>query len=184
MKSLQGQFLIATPSMDDPNFRQTVMLMVQHDSEGALALILNRPSHMTLDKAWEQVGDSPCVCEGILGLGGPCQGPLMALHNRADVGEKMVLPGVYLSVEEENIAWLMHRGAEQLRCFIGYAGWTTGQLEEEIAIGSWKTIPASCQMIFQVENESLWKCVSKTADRAISHPNLLPHMIPHDPTMN
>ena len=184
MKSLQGQFLIATPSMDDPNFRQVVMLMVQHDSEGALALVLNRPSGMTLDTAWQQVGDSPCQCEGMLGLGGPCQGPLMALHNREDVGEKQVLPGVYLSVEEENIAWLMHRGAEQLRCFIGYAGWTSGQLEEEIAFGSWKMIPASDEMIFQDENELLWKLVSKAADRAINYPNLLPHMIPDDPSMN
>lgn len=184
MSSLQGHFLIATPSMDDPNFRQTVMLMIQHDSDGALALVLNRPSNLTIEQAWEQVGSSPCHCQGILGIGGPCQGPIMALHNREDVGEKQVLPGVFLSVEEENISWLMRRGADHINCYIGYAGWSPGQLEEEIAIGSWKTIPAQSAIVFTAELEGLWKQVTQTADRAISYPNLLPHMIPYDPSMN
>jgi putative transcriptional regulator len=169
--------------MDDPNFRQTVMLMVQHDEDGALALVLNRPSNITLKQAWAQVGSDPCRCEGMLGIGGPCQGPIMALHSRKDVGEKQVLPGVFLSVEEENVSWLMRRGAEQLRCFIGYAGWAPGQLEEEIAAGSWKLIPAQTSLVFE-PLEDLWKQVNQTAERAISYPNLLPHMIPHDPTMN
>ncbi len=184
MSSLQGQLLIATPSMDDPNFRQTVMLMVQHDADGALALVLNRQSNITIKQAWEQVGTSTCQCEGMLGIGGPCQGPIMALHSREDVGEKQVLPGVFLSVEEENISWLMRRGADQIRCFIGYAGWSPGQLEEEIAIGSWKTIPGSATEVYGQQDVSLWQAVSRTADRAIQYPNLLPHMIPHDPSMN
>ena len=184
MDNLQGQFLIATPSMDDPNFRQAVMLMVQHDADGALALILNRPSNISLKQAWQEVGTSECVCDGMLAIGGPCQGPMMAIHDKQDVGEKQVLPGVFLSVEEENVSWLMRRGASQMRCFIGYAGWAPGQLEEEIAFGSWKTIPAKMDLIFKIQNETLWQQVTKTADRAISHPNLLPHMIPHDPSMN
>lgn len=184
MSSLQGQFLIATPSMDDPNFRQTVMLMVQHDAEGAFALVLNRPSNLTVKQAWEQIGSTPCRCEGMLSIGGPCQGPIMALHNREDVGEKQVIPGVYLSVEEENVSWLMRRGAEHIQCYIGYAGWAPGQLEEEIAVGSWKSIPADAQQVFTAQSDTFWKQVTQTADRVINYPNLLPHMIPHDPSMN
>tara|TARA_B100000609_G_C17079634_1_gene363423 strand:- start:89 stop:652 length:564 start_codon:yes stop_codon:yes gene_type:complete len=184
MSSLQGHFLIASPSMDDPNFRQTVMLMVQHDADGALALVLNRPSNLSVQQAWEQVGSSPCKCDGQLGIGGPCQGPIMALHTRKDVGEKQILPGVFLSVEEENVSWLMRRGAEQIKCYIGYAGWAPGQLEEEIAAGSWKSIPAQLDLVFTAQIEDLWRQVTQTADRDIAYPNLLPHMIPHDPTMN
>lgn len=170
--------------MGDPNFRQTVMLMVQHDAEGALALVLNRPSNITLKQAWEQVGSDDCSCDGMLGIGGPCQGPLMVLHDRQDVGEKQILPDVYLSVEEENISWLMRRGADQLRCFIGYAGWAPGQLEEEIAAGSWKLIPAQASVVFAAQSDDLWQQVNQSAERSIQYPNLLPHMIPHDPSMN
>jgi len=156
MSSLQGQLLIATPSMDDPNFRQTVMLMVQHDADGALALVLNRQSNITIKQAWEQVGTSTCQCEGMLGIGGPCQGPIMALHTRKDVGEKQILPGVFLSVEEENVSWLMRRGAEQIKCYIGYAGWAPGQLDGEIQANGWLHGPADLDIIFGTTADDMW----------------------------
>src|SRR5205814_2997514 len=83
MKSLQGQLLIASPKLFDPNFFRSVVLLVQHTENGALGLILNHPLEMTIANAWEQVSEMPCEATGVLHQGGPCDGPLMVLHTEA-----------------------------------------------------------------------------------------------------
>ncbi|MEM8679689.1 MAG: YqgE/AlgH family protein, partial [Planctomycetota bacterium] len=73
MKSLRGQFLIASPKLPDPNFSQSVVLMLEHHDQGALGLILNRPTNVTLKEVWEQVEQDPCHCANLVSLGGPVQ---------------------------------------------------------------------------------------------------------------
>jgi len=80
MKSLQGHLLIASPTLLDPNFRKSVVLLVQHNEEGAMGLVLNRPTETKLCEAWTQVAETDCASDASLNLGGPCEGPLMALH--------------------------------------------------------------------------------------------------------
>src|SRR5437764_733950 len=101
MTSLQGQLLIASPKLLDPNFAQSVILMIQHNDEGALGLVLNRPLGMSVRSAWEQVSEIPCEIESPLLKGGPCEGPLMVVHTSAALSQVEVLPGVYFSTEKD-----------------------------------------------------------------------------------
>src|ERR1041384_3511863 len=103
MKSLQGHLLVASPQLLDPNFLQTVIVIVQHNEDGALGLVLNRPTQTPIDQAWSQVCDIPCSRQDLLGWGGPCQSILMLLHTQADASELEVLPGVYFTTDSQKI---------------------------------------------------------------------------------
>src|SRR5687768_8432333 len=103
MDSLQGQLLIAAPRLADPNFFHTVVLMVQHNDDGALGLVLNRPLTAAIQTVWQQVSESPCLIEGFLHQGGPCEGPLMVVHANADASDLEVMPGVYFSTNKDGI---------------------------------------------------------------------------------
>src|SRR5687767_11112387 len=96
MTSLQGQLLIASPKLVDPNFFHTVILLVQHNDEGALGLVLNRPLRTTVKEMWREVAeDEECEVEGPLHQGGPCEGALMVVHADAAEAEAQVTDGVY-----------------------------------------------------------------------------------------
>src|SRR5688572_1282976 len=80
MASLQGQFLVASPHLSDPNFYKSVVLMVKHDEEGAFGLILNRPTTNTVREIWRAVTEQDLECEQPIYMGGPVSGPLVCLH--------------------------------------------------------------------------------------------------------
>jgi putative transcriptional regulator len=148
MKSLEGHFLIASPGLLDPNFAQTIVLMIQHNEQGALGLIVNRPSSKTLAELWQEVGDEPCSSDRSVYLGGPVPGPLMALHGAADLAELDVCEGVYFSARKELLDQLVQRDDVPLKVFVGHAGWAPGQLEKELEVGGWITAPAGTSEVF------------------------------------
>ncbi|HEY1601420.1 MAG TPA: YqgE/AlgH family protein [Pirellulales bacterium] len=157
MESLQGFLLVAAPALVDPNFRQTVILIVQHsDDEGALGLVLNRQTSTTVAELWERLGQEGKVNDGPVSLGGPCEGPLMALHTEKSAAEIEVLPGLYFSAAGEQLRSLAVNSQVDVRFFFGYAGWGAGQLENELSSGAWRTEPASLKHIFVV-NQQLWE---------------------------
>jgi len=158
LNPLKGQILIASPLLGDPSFAQTVVLMVQHDAEGALGLVLNRPLDATLDDVWDQVSVEPCFRDELLHLGGPCDGPLMVLHNLPDLGKLMVVDGVYFSAESDALEALAGESFGLARFFLGYAGWGPGQLEEELAEGAWLTTDAASDVVFG-DSKQLWEKV-------------------------
>ncbi len=183
MSSLQGQLLIAPPSMKDPNFARTVTLLIQHDEEGALGLVLNHPTEIPLAEAWKQVSESPCRRTDQLYLGGPCEGPLMTLHNVALVGEKEVLPGVYFTADHDEIGWLVEHHAGQFKAIVGYAGWSPGQLEDELAIGSWLIAKAEPDDLFE-SADAIWGKQLAKVNGSAEEPYINPRIIPDDPTNN
>lgn len=184
MKSLTSHLLIASPTLLDPNFAQTVVLMVQHDSEGALGLILNRPTLMSLREAWDQVSDSECERTDPLYLGGPCEGVLMALHPLADAAGLEVLPGLYFSTETEHIEKLIAKTDEpQIRFFVGYAGWTAGQLEAEFETGSWQIGTATIDRVF-APAENLWLQIKRETALMAIVGKVSRHVLPDDPSNN
>lgn len=183
MESLKGQLLVATPQLRDPNFFQTVVLMVQHDKHGALGLILNRPTETTLGVAWKQVSQKPCLREDALFVGGPCQGVLTALHMEAEASEIEVLPGLHFATSASHVETLVEQVELPARFFVGYAGWSPGQLEQEMESGSWRTAPASTEHVFG-DPEDLWLTVMRDLARQSILSPIDPRLVPDDPSVN
>lgn len=160
MTSLQAHLLIGNAELAEP-FGRSVVLLVRHDAEGALGLILNRPTTATLQQAWERVSDVPCHRDQRLFLGGPCEGPLVALHTHEFLMGLEVFSGLYFSGDKDKLERLAAQTDETpAKFFAGYSGWGAGQLESEIARGSWSAMPATLEHVFGNEDE-LWNRASR-----------------------
>lgn len=180
MNSLKGSLLVASPELADPNFRQSVVLVVQHGDEGALGLVLNRPTQMTVQQVVAQATGGKCPCTERIYIGGPCEGPLMALHNRSEAGEIEVLPGVYFSGAPENLRPIVELARQPLRMFGGYAGWSAGQLEAELDEQAWRVAPATARHVFGSE-EGLWERLTSSLE-VLSLLGIA--SLPPDPSLN
>jgi putative transcriptional regulator len=182
MKSLRGHFLVASPHLTDPNFFQTVVLMIQHDEEGAFGLVLNRPTTGNLRELWEQL-EEPCEADRPIHFGGPVEGPLMALHADELCAEEEVIEGVYFAVRKESICEVVKNAAAPFLVFTGYSGWGGGQLEDELEAGGWLVAPATRDDIFGDIGE-LWTQVSQRIGLEILQDALRPKHVPDDPQCN
>ncbi|HTW95453.1 MAG TPA: YqgE/AlgH family protein [Tepidisphaeraceae bacterium] len=180
MQSLQGQLLLASRRLLDPNFARTVVLLVQHGEDGALGLVLNRPLDVTVKQACEDAVESPCVVDDVLYQGGPCQAPqLMALHTHPAAGEMEVLPGLFFCQRSDGLEQLLSKSDATAKFFVGYAGWSPGQLEKEMRSGSWLVMPATEELIFDAS--SLW---SRLVTQVTLGGQIDPRLIPEDPSVN
>ena len=136
MNSYQGYLLVASPKLLDPNFHRAVVLIVQHNDEGALGLILNRPIETTIDMVWDQVSDTPCFASDPLHQGGPCEGTLMVLHGDMSLSETQIVPGVFFSTDKESVEQLVGGDEDDrpVRFFVGYAGLGRGSTRSRIGV--------------------------------------------------
>jgi putative transcriptional regulator len=182
MKSIAGHLLVASKFLRDPNFMQSVVLMVQHDKDGALGLVLNRPGDKTVAQVWERIGHDPCDSSQPVYRGGPVPGPLMALHTLEALAELEVLPGLYFSTHRDALDGLV-RQETTYRLFAGHSGWGSGQLEGEMDVGGWLTTPAMLDDIW-AESDSLWKSVTGRIGLAIVARDIAPDRVPIDPNWN
>jgi putative transcriptional regulator len=180
MESTQGKLLLASPRLADPNFAHTVVLMVQHNEQGALGLILNRPLSISVRQACEQSLGEGCEVEGLLHQGGPCEGPLMVLHGNEMSKDADVFPGVFFTTEKSKIESLMKQKISSARYFVGYSGWTAGQLEAEMELNSWVIADALPGHVFE-DQSNLWTVLMR--QRLLS-PWIDPSRIPDDPSVN
>lgn len=183
MESLAGQLLVASPQLQDPNFARALVLLIDHNEEGALGLVVNRPVSKTIQELWREVGSAPCHSQQPIYLGGPVPGPLMALHNRPSLAELEPSPGVFFAAKKQHLDALVLDEEPAYKIFLGHAGWGGGQLEAEIEQGAWRTLPAEAEQVFSTAQD-LWE----TLFREIGH-TLLRSMIgikdlPPDPTVN
>jgi len=159
LKNLRGQLLVAGPALFDPNFRRTVVLVGEHNDEGALGVVLNRPTPVAVSEAVPPL--APFVAEDeVLFVGGPVQPQspvvLAEFHSpeEADViafGSIGFLTG-HLDAEAGNLV-------RRARVFAGYAGWGAGQLETELAAGGWILERALPEDVFAERPEDLWSLV-------------------------
>ena len=182
MNSLAGQLLVASKLLRDPNFLQSVVLMVQHDEEGALGLVLNRPDDKTIAQVWERIGHEPCDNPQPIYRGGPVPGPLMALHTLDHLAEIEVLPGLYFSTHKDALDELVRQDSPH-RLFAGHSGWGGGQLEAEMRVGGWLTTPATLDDVW-ADSESLWKSVIGRIGLSIIARDIAPSRVPQDPNWN
>jgi putative transcriptional regulator len=154
-----GALLVATPAIGDPNFERTVILVLQHDDEGTLGVILNRPSDLTVAEtvpAWQSEASAPSVVH----LGGPVgQGGMLAL---ARIGATAPVRGwselsAGLGALDLTLDPLEVGGdLTGLRLFAGYAGWGAGQLRGELMVGAWWIFDALKSDVFSSEPDELW----------------------------
>ncbi len=153
--------LVASTELLDPNFGETVVLLVHYSDEGAAGLIVNRPLEIRpLDLMPEIEGLEQY--RGEVFLGGPVAFNAMSLlwrGPRPPHEAEEVMGGVYFSDSRETLEQLttQPRDASRLRLYIGHAGWAPGQLDAEIARGDWRVIPASSEHLFDPSPGELWK---------------------------
>ena len=179
-QSLIGDLLIAVPDLMDPNFNQSVVLVIQHDRDGASGLVLNRASNT---KIGELFPDSPNLssCDQRLYVGGPVEGPLMAVHSCVSLAEKDVLENVYFSMQRENLTGIVSQTLRPFRVFCGYSGWGPNQLDNELSVGGWLVVPATADLVLGDE-EHLWNIVSNKIGLEIIFSK--PVAPPIDPSVN
>jgi len=161
MNSLQGRLLLASPELRDPNFFHTVVLIVRHDDDGALGLVLNHPLSVRLKQVWGQIGAGEPARDDLIHLGGPCEGPLMALHDEPTLGETEALPGVHFTTGRDLLELLAADPSRQARFFAGFAGWSAGQLEGEMSEGSWETLQATPPHVFDADAADQWEKLTR-----------------------
>lgn len=154
----KGKILIAEPLLGDPNFNRTVVFLTDYNTEGSVGFVLNRITDFDLS---ELLFDFPHfdakICEG-----GPVnQDNLFFLHSRADLldGSQEIIPGVYWGGDFNQLKAAVMNGhikTNEIRFFLGYSGWSAGQLEDELETQSWQIAPANAALVFNENPESIW----------------------------
>lgn len=157
-KSLKGQFLLDGGKLAGSYFHRSVVLICQHDPEGAFGLIVNRPTDKKVGEAL--VADLPdTLKDQPLFLGGPVQPQAMSyLHADDFLPDANVLPNLNLDHSLDELVELggSFSPTQKLKVFAGYAGWSPGQLDDEMKRGAWLTHPASVELVFGEGNKGLW----------------------------
>lgn len=165
MDGWSGHLLIAPAWMSDPHFAHSLVLLLQHDGQGAFGLALNRPTETTVREVWKQATGEACGLEDHIYLGGPVAGPLFALHERPEHGEATACEGLYITTDPQQLAALLADPPARLRVFAGYSGWGEGQLERELQEAAWVTAPGVADDAFCVSGEPFWRAVLMRATR-------------------
>jgi putative transcriptional regulator len=171
----KGVLLVASPSLEDPNFRQAVVLVVEHGPEGTVGLILNRTTNVLLSKALPDIA----VLKGTsyrLFAGGPVEPTRFLLLFRLKeppADARLVFDGVYLGRTPRALENIITRAkpTETFRAFAGFAAWVPRQLEAEMLLGAWGVLPPDSIGIFDKDPATFWQdCISRLqAPRVISN---------------
>ena len=181
-KFLRGQLLLDSGQLQGSFFQRTVVLICQHDAEGAFGLVLNRA---TGNSAGDMiVADLPQRIKTCpLYLGGPVQpAALSFLHTDTFVSDANVLPNLSLGHSLDTLIEIgdSFSADKQIKMFAGYAGWSPGQLEDELKRKAWLTHPASLELVFDAQPEQLWQRILRQKGWQYQ---LLSQM-PEDPSVN
>jgi putative transcriptional regulator len=162
--SLAGQLLVASPSIGDPRFHHSVILMVRHDQDGAFGIIINRPiGEEPLARLLERFGENETTATGEMPIffGGPVQRELGFVLHSSDYrrGETIDIDArVAMTSTREILRDIgSSQGPKQVLIAFGYAGWGPGQLEGELQRRSWSVAPAEAKLIFDVERDKVWE---------------------------
>lgn len=160
---LTNQFLIAMPSLQDPNFHRTVTYLCAHNDEGAMGIVINRPLDLKLGEVLDhmsiEVANDAVNAMTVL-QGGPVQRERgFVIHQPAGHWDAVLAVGDEIAVATSRdilTAVAQGDGPQRAVVALGYAGWGAGQLEEEIARGSWIVAPASAEFSFEVDADEMW----------------------------
>lgn len=154
----KGKLLIAMPTLQDPNFRQSVVLLCEHGPQGSLGLVVNRPTDVDVSTFADELPE--LADAGRVYTGGPVgRNAMLILCRGNDFAEGMgILQNVFLAKNLETLKLQGLLGPEgKIRCYLGYAGWAPGQLEAEVNAGAWHLMPADDRLIFDANPNILWQ---------------------------
>ncbi len=167
--SLSGQLLVAMPGMSDPNFARGVTLLCQHNKDGAVGLVVNKAADFTFNKVLEQL-DLDNSRQGIdqvpVLIGGPLQPERGFIVHPADDGDwesSHRIDGHWAITTSRDILAAMAAGTGPRHALLalGYAGWSAGQLEQELADNAWLTVSATTQILFDTEVDERWQAATR-----------------------
>ena len=155
-----GIFLIAKPSLADPNFRQTVVLVTQTPDAATVGVIVNRPTPLRLSEFLSSGLPTENYREPIFS-GGPVMRQALVAVFRAETAPAApsfhVLKGLYLSMHQDNIEALLSDKSRRYRLYAGFSGWAPRQLESEFARDGWYVLPANEEAVFRKDMSNLWQ---------------------------
>jgi putative transcriptional regulator len=161
--SLAGQFLVAAPELGDPRFHHAVILMVRHNKDGALGIIINHPlGERSLASLMDAIGENATGVEGSVRLfaGGPVQPSIGFVVHGLDYHRAATIDidgRVAMTSSPEVLRDIGHnKGPQQRLIAFGYAGWAAGQLEGELAQGAWFTEPEDPKLVFDEDPAKVW----------------------------
>jgi putative transcriptional regulator len=175
-KNLVGSLLLAHPALRDSNFRRTVILMSAHSAEGAMGVVLNRPAGQRLGELNGEFSMGPLASVPVF-RGGPVETEqlILAAWQPHDDGFKL-----YFGIEPEKALQLAVEEGTHLRAFLGYSGWSAGQLEGELKQNTWVVTSVPSDLMSHAADDGLWRTVLG----GVSHDWRLLANEPEDPTQN
>jgi putative transcriptional regulator len=166
-----GTFLVATRNLRSTGFAESIILIIQHDRDGTMGLIINQPTATNAAELLPNITGLDRY-DSKLYIGGPVAawGVIMLVQSaRAPANAEHVFDNVYTSGDPELLDQLIGAGTlkSSVRLYAGHAGWSAGQLEAEIRRGSWFTVPARADFVFSNQPQEIWHQLIKTGDRLI-----------------
>jgi putative transcriptional regulator len=157
-----GSLLVASPELSDPMFARSVVLVLRHDDQGTLGVVLNRPTNLVPATIFPELGAGIGSYEGHLFRGGPIA-PTRLLYivrglAAATVNGPEVVEKVFLSIDDASLPDMtrLADGTNDLRLYAGHAAWVPGQLQSEINAGGWEVLPATPEIVFHSDPGRLW----------------------------
>jgi putative transcriptional regulator len=154
-QSIAGSLLLAHPAMKDPNFRRCVVLMSAHSADGAMGVVMNRPVGKRLGELNGEFALGPLAGVPVF-TGGPVQPKQLLLVAWRDRDDGFQL---HFGIEPERAAHLLAEEGTQLRAYLGYSGWSKGQLENELKHDTWIVTDIPGDLLEQPQDTSLWQKV-------------------------
>ena len=166
-----GMFLVATPQLRDPRFAETVILVLNYSREGAIGVVVNRPTWVEPEALFPDV-DFFRRYRGVVWFGGPvARTSALFLVRDGDLVEgEPIVDDIYVTADVDEVRENLRSRTDErtLRVYAGYAGWGPGQLDREISAGDWQVTPASGDLIFTPDPANLWREVHRvTPDMGI-----------------
>lgn len=165
--SLANQLLVAMPGMSDPNFSQTVTFVFEHNAEGAMGIIINRPTRMPLGDIFDQLKlscDDPTLIGQQVVQGGPVQPEQgFVIHPAGGNWEYSVQVSerIHVTTSRDILAAMARgQGPRTSLVALGYAGWGAGQLESELTNNAWLTVPVEPRVLFDLPFEQRWRAAA------------------------
>ena len=166
LSELKGQLLLATPALMDPHFHDGVVLLCHHDKEGSMGLIVNRTHHVSVDSVLSDLHLKHATMNAPTYEGGPVEpfrGFVLHDSNRIYKSTLSVTSEISLTTSLDILEEIAAgTGPDQFLLILGYAGWESGQLEEEIGRNDWLIAPADQDIIFHAPVENRWELGAKS----------------------